>query len=72
MEQQVERYGTAQDFSQVARGNGNFAHQPVGPTSPRGIPVAATLGKILPGYHAQSRGDNLHEDRHQAGQTDHP
>ena len=38
----------------------------------RGIPVAAALGQIFAGDDAQPGGDDLHEDRHQAGQADHP
>src|ERR1019366_9284853 len=72
MEQQVERYGTSQYLGQVTGGNGEFAHQPVGPTGPLGIPVAAASGEILPGHHAQSGGDNLHEKPPQAAQPDPP
>ena len=36
------------------------------------IPVAAALGEVLAGDHAQPGGDHLHEDGHQAGQADHP
>ena len=50
----------------------SFAHEPVGPARPRGIPIAAALGQILAGDDAQPRGDDLHEDRHQAGQRDDP
>ncbi len=62
----------AQHFGQVARANRDLAHQPVRPARPRGIPVAATLRQVFAGHHAQARGDHLHEDRHQAGQTNHP
>ena len=41
---------TPKHFRQVAGANGHLAHQPVGPTSPRGIPVSAALGKVLPGH----------------------
>src|ERR1700739_1383564 len=72
MEHQVEGYGTPKHLRQVASTNCHFAHEPVGPTSPVGIPVAAALGEILPRHHAQSGGNHLHEDGHQAGHSDHP
>ena len=72
MEQQVEGDGAAQHLGQVAGADGHFAHQPVGPAGPAGIPVAAALGEVLAGHHAQPGGDDLHEDGHQAGQADHP
>ena len=50
----------------------DFAQQPVGPARPRGIPVAAALRQVFAGHHAQPGGDDLHEDRHQAGEPDHP
>src|SRR5208337_3886663 len=52
--------------------DGHFAHQPVRPTRPPGIPVAATLGEVLARHHAQTSGNYLHEDRHQTGKSDHP
>ncbi len=33
------------------------------------IPVAAALGQVLAGHDAQPRGDDLQEDRHQAGDS---
>ena len=72
MEQQVEGDGAAQHFRQVACADGHFAHQPVGPARPPRIPVAAALGEVLAGHHAESRGNYLHENGHQAGQADHP
>ncbi len=36
------------------------------------IPVAAALGEIFARDDAQTRGNHLHEDGHQAGQPDHP
>src|SRR5579871_1524823 len=72
MEQQVEGYGTPQHLRQVTGANGHFAHQPIGPAGPVGVPVAAALSEIPAGDHAQSGGNYLHEDGHQAGQADHP
>ena len=65
VKQQIEGDGAAGT-------NGHFAHQPVGPARPARVPVAAALGKILPCHDAQPRRDDLHEDGHQAGQTNHP
>ena len=72
MKKQVERYGTSEHLRQVAGADGDFAHQPVGPTRPLGIPVAAALSEILPRHYTEPGRDNLHEDRHQAGKSDHP
>ena len=36
------------------------------------IPVAAALRQIFSRHHAQPRRDDLHENRHQAGQRDYP
>ena len=72
MEQQVEGHGAAEHLGQVAGADGHLAQQPVGPAGPARIPVAATLGEILAGDHAQARGNHLQEDGHQAGQGDHP
>jgi hypothetical protein len=72
MEQQVERDRAPQDFCQVARADGCFAHQPVGPAGPARVPVATALSKVFPCHHTQPGGNDLHEDRHQAGNADDP
>src|SRR5271166_86669 len=72
MEQQVEGNGAAQHFRQVAGAYGHLAHQPIGPSGPPRIPVAAALGEVLPSHHAQSGGNDLHENGHEAGQPDYP
>ena len=36
------------------------------------IPVAAALGQILAGDHAEPRGNDLQENGHQAGKADDP
>ena len=38
----------------------------------RGIPVAAALGQVFAGDDAEPRGDDLHEDGHEAGESDDP
>ncbi len=72
MEEQVESDGAAEDLGQIAGSDGQFAHQPVGPAGPGGIPVAAALGEILAGDYSEARGDDLHEDGNEAGQADDP
>ena len=59
-------------LGQVAGADGNLAHQPVGPAGPARIPVAAALGEVLAGHDAQTGGNHLHENGHQAGQSDDP
>ena len=72
MEHQIKRDGAAQDFGQIAGSNGHFADQPVRPARPFRIPVTAALGEILSRHDAQTGGDDLHENRHNAGQGNHP
>src|SRR5437588_11694218 len=66
MEQQIDSYGAAQHLRQITGANGHFAHQPVGPARPIGIPVSAALGQVLPRDYSYARADYLHEDRDQA------
>src|SRR6266851_2204079 len=72
MEHEVDSHGTAEHLCQIAGADGEFAEQPVGPASPARVPVAAALGEVLAGDHAQTGGDDLHEDGHQAGEADYP
>ena len=72
MKHEVERDGAAEHLGQVAGADGDFAEQPVGPARPARIPVAAALGEVFAGHHAQAGGDDLHEDGHQAGHADDP
>ncbi len=69
---EVQRHGAAQHLGQVARADGHFAKQPIGPACPARGPVAAALGEVLARHHAQPRGDDLHEDGHQARHADDP
>ena len=72
MEQEIKRDGAAEDFGQITGADGDFAHQPVGPARPARGPVAAALGEIFSGNDAEARRDHLHEDGHEAGETDDP
>src|SRR6266567_2650805 len=72
MEHQVKSDGTAQHFRQIAGADRQLAHQPVRPARPGGIPVAAALSEILAGYDTQSGGNDLHENGHQAGESNDP
>ena len=72
MKKKVERDRAAQYFREIAGPNGHFAHQPVGPARPLRIPVAATLSKILARDHAQTGGNDLHEDGDEASEANHP
>ena len=72
MEHDVDGDRAAEHLRQIARADGHFAEQPVGPARPARIPIAATLRQVLAGHDPQTGGNDLHEDRHQAGQADHP
>src|SRR5258708_6070094 len=72
MEKQVESDSASQHFCQIASANGEFTQYPIGPACPPRIPIAATLSEIPTGDYAQSRRHYLHENRHQAGNADHP
>ena len=72
VEKEVERDGAAKDFGEIAGADGQFAQEPVGPACPGGIPLAAALGEIAAGDDAEPRGENLHEDGHEAGDADDP
>ena len=72
MEHDVDGDGAAEHLRQIARADGHLAEQPVGPARPARIPIPATLRQVLAGHNAQTGGNDLHENRHQAGQTDHP
>ena len=72
MEEQVERDRAPQDLREIARGDGDLAQEPVGPAGPSRVPVAARLCEILPGDHPQARRERLHEDGHEAGESDDP
>src|ERR1017187_5704729 len=72
MEHQVDSDGAAEHLGQITGADGEFAEQPVGPAGPARVPISAALGEVLSGDHAQSGGDDLHEDGHQAGEADDP
>src|SRR5438477_6834028 len=68
----MESDGAAKYFCQIACPNCQLAHEPIRPTGPGGIPVAAALREIFSSHYPQSGGDHLHENGHDAGQTDDP
>ncbi len=72
VEEQVQRDRAAEHFGKIAGGDREFAEQPVGPARPRGIPFAAALREVFAGDDAEPRGDDLHEDGHEAGEADDP
>src|SRR5438093_312200 len=49
-----------------------YAGEPVRPAGPARVVIAASLSQILAGHQAQPRGQDLHDDRHEAGGGDHP
>ena len=69
---QIEGDGAAENLGQITGADSEFADQPIGPAGPRGIPIAAALGEVFAGDDAQTGGDDLHEDGHQAGESNHP
>ena len=72
VEEQVDRHGAAQHLGQVAGRDGDLADEPVRPARPRRVEVAARLGQVLAGDDAQPRGEDLHDDRHEARQGHDP
>ncbi len=59
----------AQHLGQVAGGDGDFATEVIRPPRPPGQMVPATLSEVLAGHHAQSGGNYLQENRHEARQA---
>ena len=72
VEEEIQRHRAAQYFGQVTGGNRRLAEEPVRPPRPPRIPLAAALRQVATGHHAEARRDDLHEDRHEAGETDDP
>ena len=72
MEQEIEGDCAAEHLCQITGADREFAKQPVGPACPFRIPVAAALGQILAGNHAEPSREDLKENRHQAGAGDDP
>ena len=69
---EVERDGAAEHFREIAGADGHFAKKPHWPARPARIPIAAALGQVFAGDDPEPRGDDLHENGHQAGEADHP
>src|SRR5271165_1259234 len=59
----------AQHLGQVAGGDGDFATEIIRPPRPPGQMVPATLSEVFAGHHAESGGNYLQENRHEACQA---
>jgi hypothetical protein len=69
-EEKLQRDGRAQDFSEVAGGDGDFANDPEKDGGAAGIMFAAGLGEIAPRGDAEFRGERLKKHRHQIAEKD--
>ena len=67
---QLQCDGRADDFREVAGGDGDFAEQPEKPDGRRGIMIAAGLRQIASGGDAELNGQMLEQNRHQIGNHD--
>ena len=65
LEQQVERNGRADDFSEVAGANGNFAKQPQRDGDPPGIMITAGLRQVAASHDAELGAERLQNDCHE-------
>ena len=54
MEQEIKRDGAAEDFGQIAGGDGELAEEPVGPARPAGVEIAAALGEVFSRHDPQA------------------
>src|SRR6266851_1924599 len=72
MEHEVDGDRAAQHLREITSSDSDFAEQPVWPASPAWIPIPAALGQVFSSHNSETRRNDLHEDRHQAGQADHP
>ena len=69
---EFERHRPAEHFRQVAGTDGNFAEEPHRPAGPAGIIVPAGLSQVLARGHAETGGNDLHENGHDARQGHRP
>ncbi len=69
-EEKLQGDGRAQDFGQVAGGDGNFTDDPQEDAGASGIVIAAGLGQVAPGSDAELCGEGLQEHRHQVADED--
>ena len=53
VEEQLERDGRTDDFSEIACGDGDLGHHPKRETRPRAVALAAKLGQVPLRGHAQ-------------------
>ena len=72
MEKEVERHSASQNFGEFAGTDGDFGKKPVRDARPVRVPIATTLREIFSRNDTQSGRDHLHEDRHEARQSEHP
>ena len=64
------RDGGADDFGEIARGNGQFAEDPEEPDGGRGVVIAAGLREIAPGGDAELHAQMLEQNRHEVRDQD--
>ena len=69
-EEQVEGDGGADDFGEVAGGDGDLAEDPEDDGDGARVVVAAGLGEVASAGDAEARGERLQQDRHQVGDHD--
>ena len=69
-EEQVERDGGAEDFGEVAGGDGDLAEDPEDEGGRARVAVAAGLGEVASAGDAEAHGERLEQDRHQVGDHD--
>ena len=70
VEQQIQRDGRADDFGEIAGGNGDFADDPEENGDRPAEVIAAGLGQIAAGNDSKLERQSLEQDRHQVGQHD--
>jgi len=65
MEQQIQRDGGADDFGQVAGGDGDLGADPKKEAQPAAVVLVAELGQVALGGHADLEREALQQDGHQ-------
>ena len=69
-EEKLQGDGRADDFGQIARGNGDFAKNPKKPNCRRRVMIAAGLREIASRGDAELDAQMLKQDRHEIGEHD--
>ena len=69
-EEQLQGDGRAQNFGEIAGGNGQFANHPKNQRGASRIVLAASLGEVPAGGNAKLRRERLQEHGHQIAQQD--